>query len=110
VHDFPFTRSNIDVEGGYGATSRVALRGLVSWQIAHKGPTLQELEQDWRNHDRFIAPSYLNIGGGASLTLMPSADIFALWVATVTGKNGAHRARTLAVGTTWSFGGGLRGP
>jgi hypothetical protein len=80
---------------------------LVRWQIAHKGPTLDELEPDWENHDRFIAPSYLNVGGGASVSFMRSADIHVLWMTTVSGKNGAHRARMLAVGASWSFGGGL---
>jgi len=108
-HDFPYTRSNIDLEGDHALTSRVALRGLVRWQIAHKGPTLEELEHDWTNHDRFIAPSYLNLGGGATVSLTRSADIYALWVTTVSGKNGAHRARTLAVGASWSVGGGFGG-
>jgi len=108
-HDFPYTRSNIDVEGDHALTSRVALRGLVRLQIAHKGPTLEELEEDWTNHDRFIAPNYLNLGGGTSVSLTRSTDVYALWVTTVSGSNGAHRARTLAVGARWSFGGGFGG-
>jgi hypothetical protein len=109
VDNFPYTRSDIDFEGDHGVTSRVALRGLVRLQISHKGPTLAELYPDWVNHDRFIAPNYLELGGGASVTLTQSADVYALWVATVSGSNGAHRAKTLAVGVSWSFGGGLGG-
>jgi hypothetical protein len=109
VDNFPYTRSNIDFEGDHALTSRVALRGLVRLQIAHKGPTLEELEQDWVNHDRFIAPNYLDLGGGASASLTHSADVYALWVTTVSGSNGAHRAQTLAVGASWSFGGGIGG-
>lgn len=108
-HGFSYTRSNIDFEGDHALTSRVAVRGLVNWQMAHKGPTLQELEHDWANHDRFIAPNYLNVGGGASVSLTRSADLFALWVTTVSGRNGAHRAQTLSVGANWSFGGGFGG-
>jgi hypothetical protein len=107
VDNFPFTRSNIDLEADQAVVSRVALRGLARWQFAHTGPVLAELEHDWTHHDRFIAPSYLNLGGGASVSLTRSADIDVLWVATVSGKNGAHRARTLAVSATWSFGGGF---
>ena len=106
---FPSVRSNIDLEGGRPLTSRIALRGLVASQLRHKGPTLAELAPDWKHHDRFIVSSYLNLGGGLTISLSRSADIYALWVATVSGRNGAHRARMLAIGTSWSFGGGLSG-
>jgi hypothetical protein len=109
VNDFPFTRSNIDVEGGYAIVSRVVTRGLIGRQIRHQGPTLGELAPDWEHHDRFIAPSYLNLGGGVSVSATGSMDVYALWVATVAGSNGAHRARTLAAGLTFSLGSGLRG-
>jgi hypothetical protein len=104
---FPFTRSNIDVEGGYALTSRLLLRGVAGWQIAHEGPTLEELAPDWEHHDRFIAPSYLNLGAGAAFALTPSLDIYGLWVQTVSGRNGAHRARMLGIGLTVWVGGGL---
>jgi hypothetical protein len=109
LRDIPFTRSNIDVEGGEAVTSRVTLRGLANWQVRHKGPVLDELFDDWEHHDRFIAPSYFNLGGGASFSLTTRADVYAVWVVTISGSNGAHRARTLAVGTTWGFGRGLSG-
>jgi serine/threonine protein kinase len=32
-----------------------------------------------------------------------------LWISTLSGKNGAHAARSLAVGASWSFGGGFSG-
>ncbi len=109
LENFPFTRSNIDIEGGYSATSRVALRGLVGLQIRHQGPSLSELSADWENHDRFIAPSYLNVGGGAAVTVTGTTDVYALVVATVSGSNGAHRARTLAVGVSFGLWSRLRG-
>jgi hypothetical protein len=109
VNTFPFTRSNIDVEGGYSVMSRVLVRGLMNRQVRHQGPSLDQLSADWEHHDRFIAPSYLNLGGGVSLSLTGSADVYALWVATVSGNNGAHRARTLAIGVTLGLGSGLQG-
>ncbi len=109
VNDFPYTHSNIDLEGGHAVTSRVALRGLVSWQIAHKGPTAAELASDWKNHDRFIASSYVNLGGGPSVSLTRAVDLYVLWVAAVAGDSGAHVSRALAIGTSWNFGGGLGG-
>jgi hypothetical protein len=109
VQGFPATRSTIDLEGGYAATSRVGVRGLVSWQIRHKGPRPPELQQDWKSHDRFIVSGYVNVGGGASISLRRSTEIYALWIATIAGHDGAHVSRTLAVGLSWSFGGGLGG-
>jgi hypothetical protein len=109
VGDFPFTRSNIDVEGGYAVMSRVVVRGLMNRQIRHQGPSLDELAADWEHHDRFIAPSYVNLGGGVSVSVAGSTDVYALWVATVSGNNGAHRARTLALGITLGLRSGLQG-
>jgi hypothetical protein len=109
VNDLPFTRSNIDLEAGVAATPRILVRGLAGLQIRHKGPSLDQLAPDWVNHDRFIAPSYLNVGGGPSVSVSRSTDVFALFVATAAGSNGAHRQRTLAVGVTFGFGSGLHG-
>jgi hypothetical protein len=109
IQDLPYTHSNIDLEGGHAVTSRVSLRGLVSWQIAHKGPTAEELAPDWQHHDRFIASSYVNLGGGPSVSLTRAVDIYALWVAAVAGDSGAHVSRAFAIGTSWNFGGGLSG-
>jgi hypothetical protein len=109
LENFPFTRSNIDVEGGYAATARIVVRALMNRQIRHQGPSLDELAADWENHDRFIAPSHVNLGGGVSVSVTGSTDVYALWVATVSGSNGAHRARTLAVGVSLSLWSRLQG-
>ncbi len=68
-----------------------------------------QLAPDWVNHDRFIAPSYINLGGGPSLSLTRSTDLFALLVATAAGSNGAHRERTIAVGVSIALNSGLHG-
>ena len=81
IEGFPFTRSNVDVEVGCPAGSRVVLRGLAAWQVRHRGPSVQELTVDWENHDRFIAPSYTNVGGGISVPV-GGADVYALWLST----------------------------
>jgi hypothetical protein len=114
IADLPFTRSNIDVEGGKAPVSWLLVRALVNWQIRHQGPTVDSLYNGgyWSNHDRFIAPSYFNLGAGTSLSITHSADVYVVYVATVAGSNGAHRGRLFAVGTTWGFGrtlGGLIG-
>ena len=104
---FSAVKSLVDVEGGLDASPRVGLRGLASWQIRHKGPTIPELAAgDWSRHDRFIVSSSFTLGGGISLSITQRADLHALWMATVSGKSGAHQARMLAIGTSWSFGSG----
>lgn len=108
IEGFAFTRSNVDVEIGFPIASRFVLRALAGWQIRHQGPSVQELTVDWEHHDRFIAPSYTNLGVGASVPIR-GVDVYALWLGTVQGSNGAHRARTIAAGVTFAFGSRLTG-
>jgi len=108
IEGFAFTRSNVDVEIGVPLPSRVVLRGFAGWQIRHQGPSVQELTVDWEHHDRFIAPSYTTLGVGASVPI-GGVDVYALWLGTARGSNGAHRARTIAAGMTFPFGSRLRG-
>ena len=110
IDGFESVRSTIDIEGGYYVISRVALRGLTSWQLAHRGPTIAELAaHDWPGHDRFIVASYFNVGGGLTFSLTSSTELHAMWIATVSGKGGAHQARMLAVGGSWNFGARMTG-
>jgi hypothetical protein len=108
IQGFAFTRSNVDLEVGVPTASRIVLRGLAGWQIRHQGPSVQELTVDWEHHDRFIAPSYTNLGVGTSVPI-GGAEVYALWLGTAQGRNGAHRARTIAAGVTFAFGSRLRG-
>jgi hypothetical protein len=107
MHGFRSIKSNVDVEGGFDLSTRIGLRGLASWQFRHKGPTIAQLNaDDWLGHDRFIVSSYFNLGGGMTFSITRNAELHVLWLGTVSGNNGAHRARMLAVGTSWSFGSG----
>ena len=110
VQGFSSIKSNVDVEGGFDVSERVSIRGLASWQFRHKGPTIAQLAaSDWLGHDRFIVSSYFNVGGGITLPITRDAELHALWVETVSGSSGAHRARMLAIGASWSFGSGMGG-
>ncbi|MGB2715236.1 MAG: hypothetical protein WBC51_13720 [Vicinamibacterales bacterium] len=109
ISGFPATRSMLDVEVERAAGSRVSLRGLASWQFRHSGPKPPELQDIWVEHDRFIVSSFFNLGGGLSISLSRSTELYGLWIATVSGKDGAHVSRTLAIGISRGFGGGLGG-
>jgi len=109
LNGFSAVRSTIDLEGGYAVTGRLTVRGLLGWQFRIKGPLAPELFGDWEHHDRFIVGNYFNAGGGTTISLTRSIDLYGVWISTLSGKNGAHAARSLAVGASWSFGGGFSG-
>ena len=106
---FPHTRSNIEVEVGHLLTSRISVHGGLAWQIAHKGPRVPELANDWVNHDRFINSSFFNLSGGASFAVNGSTEVYVAASGTLRGKRGAHVARIVAIGVSRSFGGGFKG-
>jgi hypothetical protein len=108
IEGFAFTRSIVDTEIGFPIESHLVLRGLAGWQLRHQGPSVRDLTVDWEHHDRFIAPSFTILGVGASVPI-GGGDIYALWLGTVRGSNGAHRARTIAAGVTFAFGSRLSG-
>src|SRR5205807_6214892 len=110
IDGFSSVHSNVDFEAGADVSSRIGVRGLADWQIRHKGPTIPQLAAfDWLAHDRFIVSSYVNLGGGLTVGITRNTELHALWLATVSGNNGAHRARMLAIGTSWKFGAGMGG-
>ncbi len=110
LHGFSSVKSNVDLEAGMDASARVGVRGLAAWQFRHSGPTLPQLaDDDWLGHDRFIVSSYFDAGGGLTLSLTRNTELHAMWIATVSGRSGAHRGRMLAIGTTWTFGRGAAG-
>ncbi len=110
LNDFSAVRSTIDLDGGYAIASRLTVRGLLGWQFRIKGPLAPELPDSlWLDHDRYIVGNSFNAGGGTTISLTRSIDIYGVWVSTLSGKNGAHAARSLAVGASWSFGGGFSG-
>jgi hypothetical protein len=45
-----------------------------------------------------------NLGGGVSISLNRSTELYGLWIATVSGRDGAHVSRTPAIGVSRSFG------
>ena len=105
INGFPHKRSNIDVQPGFLLTSRIDVRGIVSWQVAHRFPTIPELKPDWYNHDRFIVSDFTNAGAGASIWLNKTTELYGFCITAVRGKRGAHVATTIGIGVNRSFGG-----
>jgi len=110
LHGFSSLTSTIYTEGGVDLSSWVGVMAIASWQLKHRGPTIPELaHDDWLGHDRFIVSSYCNLGGGVTFAMTRNTELHVQWVATASGQGGAHRARMLSVGTTWSFGSSMGG-
>jgi hypothetical protein len=104
---YPAVRSLIDVEPGVNVLPRVGVRGILAWQLRNKGPLAPELAADWASHDRYIVGNFFNAGAGLSFAMTRSLDLSVTWIQTVSGKNGAHRARLFTVGIARGFGGGF---
>jgi hypothetical protein len=104
-------RSNLDVELGYEAFSRLLLRALVRFQVTHGGLDLEDMRHHpdfFRSHDRAARTDYLNLGAAVAYGLSPSWDVYAIFLKTVSGEN-AHQSRSLSFGATYYFGGGFGG-
>ena len=109
ISGYPATRSLLDIEMERGVGAHLILRALSSWQFRHTGPKPLELQHIWEEHDRLLVSSYFNLGGGLSIALNRTTEVYGLWIATLSGKDGAHVSRTLAIGVSRGFGGGLGG-
>ena len=113
INGFASVRSNVDLEIGGDVSPRVAIRGLATWQLRHKGPTIPELAaSNWLAHDRFMVARYMNVGGGMTVSIARNMELHGLWLSTLSGSHGAHRARMLTLGASWNFGseGGFGAP
>ena len=107
MNDLPFTRSNIDLDVGVGATSRVLVRGIAGFQIRHTGPTPGPAGARLGKPRSLHRAELCEPGGGPSISLTRSTDLFAVLVAAVAGSNGAHRQRTIAAGVSIALHSGL---
>ncbi len=113
VLDIAHNRSNADLEIGYFVNSGLRIFGLGSGQLTHGGidliyrpdlsvPSPLTPEQQI-HHDQIDRLNYLNVGGGASMSLHDSLDVFGSIITQVSGRNGHALSRGINLGLTWSF-------
>ena len=96
-------RSNADLELGYFPTERWSLRAVVLWQDTHGGidvpvPPSHPL---FDHHDQIAEESFLNVGAGLACSLTDRIDIHALYLTSVSGKNGHKLDTGLTVGLSY---------
>jgi hypothetical protein len=108
-------RSRVDSEVGYFLTPRFAVRFVETFQFTHDGvdfvgsrPAIVVHSSNassfdyFLNHDRLLRTNVVNLGGGVSLALTDSLELFATAAKTAWGEN-VQRNRAVTVGTNLHF-------
>jgi hypothetical protein len=108
-------QSALDGEVGYFVTPRVAARFVEAFQFTHDGIefvglapaiVLHQTQQTSRdivlNHDRLLMTRVVNVGGGVSVGLSRSIDVFANATKSTWGRN-IQRDRTFSAGVNVHF-------
>jgi hypothetical protein len=101
--------SDAQVEVGYFVTPSLRIMALAAGRVSYNGiPWFPGMRNAlpwelWYNHDRLSAESFLNLGGGAAVSLSDSLDLFGSVIATKAGANTHRVNRGITTGLSWSF-------
>jgi hypothetical protein len=105
-------RDNLDVEFGYFATPDLALRLLASAAKTQGGVDFNRVggptSRLYPVHDQLLREEHLNLGAGASYSVSPAFDVFAMGFQMVRGKNGHRIDYSMVVGVAWNCGCSVR--
>ena len=104
-------RSNLEVQPGYFLTPRISLLATGQWMYTHSGLDLNYslfqagLSGDqWIHHDQIAKASLLDLGGGASVAITPSWQMFLTLAHSVEGRNAHLHTAVVTIGVSRSFG------
>jgi hypothetical protein len=105
----PRRYSTTSAEAAYFVTPAIRVIATTSGRIGHTGVDLPLnvalLPVELRpHHDQIGRESYLNMGGGAAISLTDTFDLFLGYTRTITGRNTHAIERGLSLGVSWSFG------
>jgi hypothetical protein len=98
-------------EAAYFLTPAIRLLAMTAARIGHTGIDLAPDSprvlppEVFLHHDQISRESYLNLGGGAAISLTDTWDLFGSFTKTVTGRNTHAVNRGISLGVAWSFGG-----
>lgn len=97
-------RNNVDLEVGYFLKPAVAVRGIGAVQKTLGGveALVPPDSPYFPIHDRLERGHYSRIGGGVTLSLNRSLDVYVLLITTLSGKN-IQAFTAPAVGISWNF-------
>lgn len=108
--DVSLNRSNVLVEFGYFLSRHLTLHVWTDYQNVHGGLDWdRDLDRDHHDfaeifvgHDRSAAADFWRLGGGVSVPVSDSVDVYANLATTLWGVN-THKARTVTFGMSWGF-------
>ena len=104
-------RSNLEFQLGYFLTPRISLLGTGQWMYTHSGLDLNYnlyhagvTDDQWIHHDQIAKTSLLDLGGGTSVAVTPSWQMFLSLGRSIEGRNGHLHAAVVTIGVSRSFG------
>ena len=104
-------RSNLEIQPGYFLTPRIALLATGQWMYTHSGLELNYnlfhagvTDEQWIHHDQIAKTSLLDLGGGTSVAITPSWQMFLTVAHSVEGRNGHLHTAVVTIGVSRSFG------
>jgi hypothetical protein len=104
-------RSNLEIQLGYFLTPRISLLATGQGMYTHSGLEFNYnlfhaglSEDQWIHHDQIAKTSLLDLGGGTSLAITPSWQMFLTVARSVEGRNGHLHAAVVTIGVSRSFG------
>jgi hypothetical protein len=103
-------RSRVETQMGYFLNRRLSLQAIAASQITHGGldfpddfPSRSPTDKLWPHHDQISTINFLNMGGGVTLALTNSWQVYSSLLTSVWGQNG-HALRTgVSFGMSWGF-------
>lgn len=99
-------RSNVNLELGYFLSSSFGVRALGAYSATHGGLAFAQVPRQhplWIYHDRILDVDQLDVGGGVTVAMTGSIDLYASYFATVWGTNGHKLRNGITVGAGWNF-------
>jgi len=104
-------RSNAEFQLGYLLTPRISLLATGQGMYTHRGLDLNInlfqvglSDEQWIHHDQIAKTSLLDLGGGTSVSITPSWQMFLTFARSVEGRNGHLHAAIVTIGVSRSFG------
>jgi hypothetical protein len=104
-------RSNLEAQLGYFLTPRLSLLATEQWMYTHSGLELNYnlfnagvSDDQWIHHDQIAKTSLLDLGGGTSLAITPSWQVFLSLARSIEGRNGHLHAAVVTIGVSRLFG------
>jgi hypothetical protein len=98
------------LEGVYFLTPGLRFIAMTSGRFGHTGIDLRPTSgrdlpaEVFRHHDQISRESYLNVGGGAAVSVNDRWDVFGSYTTTVWGRSTHAVNRGVSLGLAWRFG------